>query len=221
MRQLIITLLIAASGVCWSLVYVDSIRTGFKQKTYCMPLFALGLNIAWEGIYAYTDLFVRGTIGAQAIANAVWFLLDIFIVVTYFKFGREEAEGELGRKWFVPWSVLVLVACIVRQFLFIAEFGDVAGEKYSAYLQNIAMSVAYLYMLNRRKSSKGQTMLIAVSKCIGTLTPTIYGTIEGNTFILVTGIICFIFDVIYIYFLHGIKKKERDAAEGNACTSCA
>lgn len=67
MLNVIINILIIISGICWSAVYVDSIRTGFKQKTYCMPLFALGLNIAWEGIYAYTDLFIRGDIGAQAI----------------------------------------------------------------------------------------------------------------------------------------------------------
>lgn len=211
MRDIIITLLIVMSGICWSVVYVDSIHTGLKQKTYCMPLFALGLNIAWEGIYAYTDLFIRGSINAQAIANTVWFLLDIFILVTWFKFGREEMEGELGRKLFIPWTALVLASCFVLQILFITEFGDVEGEKYSAYLQNIAMSAAYLYMLNRRKSSKGQTMLIAVCKCIGTLTPTIYGTMEGNTFILVTGIICFFFDLIYIYCLYHVIQKEKAA----------
>ena len=51
MLQMIINILIVISGICWSAVYIDSIRIGFKQKTYCMPLFALGLNIAWEGIY--------------------------------------------------------------------------------------------------------------------------------------------------------------------------
>ena len=212
MINLIINILIIISGICWSAVYVDSIRTGFKQKTYCMPLFALGLNIAWEGIYAYTDLFIRKDIGAQALANTAWFLLDIFIVVTFFKFGKEEAEGELGKKFFVPWTVIVLICCFVLQILFMVEFGDIAGEKYSAFLQNIAMSIAYLYMLNRRKSSKGQTMLIAICKCIGTLTPTIFGTIEGNMFILVTGVICFIFDMIYIYCLHHVIQKEK--AEG-------
>ena len=209
MINLIINILIIISGICWSAVYVDSIRTGFKQKTYCMPLFALGLNIAWEGIYAYTDLFIRKDIGAQALANTAWFLLDIFIVVTFFKFGKEEAEGELGKKFFVPWKVIVLICCFVLQILFMVEFGDIAGEKYSAFLQNIAMSIAYLYMLNRRKSSKGQTMLIAICKCIGTLTPTIFGTIEGNMFILVTGVICFIFDMIYIYCLHHVIQKEK------------
>lgn len=57
-------LLIVTSGICWSIVYIECIRIGFKEKTYCMPLFALGLNIAWEGIYAFTALFVRHNIGA-------------------------------------------------------------------------------------------------------------------------------------------------------------
>ena len=117
-------------------------------------------------------------------------------------------EGELGKKWFVPWTILVLASCFVLQILFMVEFGSVEGEKYSAFLQNIVMSIAYLYMLSRRKSSKGQTMTIAICKCIGTLTPTIFGTIEGNMFILVTGVICFIFDLIYIYFLYQVKQKE-------------
>ena len=209
MLNVIINILIVISGICWSVVYVDSIRLGFKQKTYAIPLFALALNIAWEGIYAYTDLFIRCDVGAQAIANTAWFLLDIFIVVTYFKFGREEAEGEMGKRLFVPWTLLVLAIGFTLQILFLVEFGDVAGEKYSAFLQNLAMSVAYLYMLNRRRSAKGQSMLIAVCKCIGTLTPTIFGTIEGNLFILVTGTICFLLDLVYIYCLHHVTKKER------------
>lgn len=203
--QLLITILIAISGICWSAVYVDCIRIGFKQKTYCMPLFALGLNIAWEGIYAFTDLFIRKSIGAQALANTAWFLLDIFIVITYIKFGKPKAENEWEKKCFIPWTILVLFCCLVLQLLFMTEFGSVEGEKYSAFLQNIAMSIAYLYMLDRRRSPKGQSMLIAVCKCIGTLTPTIYGIMEGNRFILVTGMICFVFDVLYIYFLKKVK----------------
>lgn len=210
--QILINILIVISGICWSAVYIDSIRLGFRQKTYCMPLFALGLNIAWEGIYAYTDLFIRQDIGAQAIANTAWFLLDIFILVTWFKYAKEEFSEPMARKAFLPWTVLVLAACFTLQILFLVEFGDVEGEKYSAFLQNIAMSVAYLYMLNRRRSSKGQSMLIAVCKCIGTLTPTIFGTIEGNTFILVTGILCFLLDLTYIYFLGFVRRQERAAA---------
>jgi hypothetical protein len=42
--------LILLSGLCWSIVYIQVIRKGFKDKTYGMPLFALSLNVAWESI---------------------------------------------------------------------------------------------------------------------------------------------------------------------------
>lgn len=203
-----ITLLIVTSGICWSIVYIESIRIGFQQKTYAMPLFALGLNIVWEGLYAFTDIFIRQSIGAQAIANACWFVLDCVIVYTYFKFGKSECRTETERRFFVPWSLLAFAACLVLQLLFYYWFGNVEGEKYAAYLQNVAMSLLYLSMLKERKSDKGQSMIIAVCKCIGTLTPTIFGTIEGNWFITVTGIICFVYDVIYIVALKKVKAKQ-------------
>lgn len=198
-------ILVIISGLCWSAVYVDSIRTGFKQKTYCMPLFALGLNIAWEGVYAYYEVLGRGTASLQGIANAVWFFLDIAIAVTYFKFSKNDCKSDTERKWQDPFGILVLAICIVIQFLFIYEFGDKPAEIYSAYLQNIAMSVAYLYMLNRRRSDKGQTILIAICKCVGTLAPTFIGIIEGNAFIVVTGAVCLVLDVLYIGFLYKVK----------------
>ena len=203
----LINFLIIVSGICWSIVYIESIRIGFKQKTCAMPLFALGLNIVWEGLYAFTDIFVRQSIGAQAIANACWFVLDCVIVYTYFKFGKSECRTETERKFFVPWSLLAFAACLVLQLLFFYWFSSVEGEKYSAYLQNIAMSLLYLSMLKERKSDKGQSMIIAVCKCIGTLTPTIFGTIEGNWFITVTGIICFVYDVIYIIALKKVQQR--------------
>lgn len=203
-----ITFLIVTSGICWSIVYIESIRIGFQQKTYAMPLFALGLNIVWEGLYAFTDIFIRQSIGAQAIANACWFVLDCVIVYTYFKFGKSECRTETERKFFVPWSLLAFAACLVLQLLFYYWFGNVEGEKYAAYLQNVAMSLLYLSMLKERKSDKGQSMTIAICKCIGTLAPTIFGTIEGNWFITVTGIICFVYDVIYIVALKKVKAKQ-------------
>ena len=98
---------------------------------------------------------------------------------------------------------------LIHEVLFIYEFGSVEGEKYSAYLQNLVMSLMFIGRLDREKTCKGQTMTIAVSKCIGTLTPTIYGTMEGNMFILVTGIFCFIFDIIYILYLHRVQSQEQ------------
>ncbi len=202
-------ILVVISGICWSTVYVDSIRTGFKQKTYCMPIFALGLNIVWEAIYSYYELFGRGFVSIQGFANAAWVILDVVIVYTYFKYCKNDCKTELEKKWQVPFGILTLILCVIIQVLFIYEFGDKQAEIYSAYLQNIAMSVAYLYMLNRRRSSLGQTRLIAICKWVGTLAPTLIGVIENNVFIVVTGIVCFVLDGMYYYFLSHVIREER------------
>ncbi len=200
--------LVVISGLCWSMVYINSIRTGFRQKTYCMPIFALGLNIAWEGIYAYYEVLGRGSISIQGIANTAWFFLDIVLLYTYFRFGKSDCETEMEKKWQIPFGILVLLISITIQVLFIYEFGDQQAEIYSAYLQNIAMSAAYLYLLNRRRGSKGQTKTIAICKWIGTLAPTLIGVIESNAFIVITGIICFVLDGLYFYFLSYVQERE-------------
>ena len=51
-------ILVAISGIAWTIVYLELIRTGFRQKACGMPLFVLTLNLAWEVIYAVDGLFV-------------------------------------------------------------------------------------------------------------------------------------------------------------------
>ena len=82
------------------------------------------------------------------------------------------------------------------------------GAGYSAFLQNLLMSVLFIDMLVRRASREGQSLLIAVSKWLGTLAPTIlFGVIgeagfpQGSVFIVIIGSLCSVFDLIYIFML--------------------
>ena len=70
--------LTALSGVAWTIVYIASIRIGFKHETYAMPIAALSLNIAWESIYAIHDLV--NAPGPQAYINLVWAFADVVIL---------------------------------------------------------------------------------------------------------------------------------------------
>ena len=66
-------ILVAISGIAWTIVYIELIRKGFKEKACGMPLFALTLNFAWEIIYAIDGLFIsKSFILVQSIANVVW-----------------------------------------------------------------------------------------------------------------------------------------------------
>jgi hypothetical protein len=62
-------------------------------------------------------------------------------------------------------------------------------------------------MLVTRNNLKGQNLAIGINKWIGTLAPTIlYGVIYEYKLILILGLFCSLFDMLYIYFLYHIKK---------------
>ena len=111
-------------------------------------------------------------------------------------------------KLFIGWSVLGLMTAFAVQYAVIREFGVAKGAAYSAFPQNLIMSILFIAMLARRGSREGQSILIAVSKWIGTLAPTIlFGVIgqggfpHGSFLILTVGLFCSVFDVIYIWLM--------------------
>ena len=201
--NLFLTLL---SGVCWSIVYLELIRKGFRDKTCAMPLFALGLNFAWEITYSVDSLLLN-TASVQGWVNLVWALLDAVIVCTFFRYGREFFP-EKAKKYFIPFSILAFAACFALQFAFYFHFESVPASKYSAFVQNAAMSIMFLTMLFTRGNTRGQTVLMAAAKWIGTLAPTILGGFveEFNIYIVLMGAVCFVFDGIYTIVLAKWKK---------------
>ena len=81
--------------------------------------------------------------------------------------------------------------------------------KYSAFLQNLVMSVLFINLFAKRGNMEGQSILLAVSKWIGTLAPTIlFGIVHFNLFVLVCGIFCSVFDLIYIVLLVNYKRNH-------------
>lgn len=210
MIEMILTLI---SGMAWMTVYVSIIVLGFKQKSAAMPLFALGLNFAWEFLCTFTDtVFLAhgplvGLNLAQVIVNALWVCLDFVIVVIYFKYGRERWP-QSSHVWFVPGSLLVFVCCFAVQIGFFVQFGAVDGAQYTAFLQNLLMSVLFIVMLFNRTDTRGQSLVIGVAKWLGTLAPTLlFGVItQVSPLIIVCGTFCCVFDIAYIILLNQKKK---------------
>ena len=214
MENAIYYTLMALSGIFWVITYIDGIRIGFRQKTYAIPFFALGLNLAWEALYSYQALFIDHAINVQLFSKVCWLILDIPVLVTFLKFGKSECKTDLERRWFAPWTAIVLVTSFTLQIMFCVFFGSSKGNIYSSFLQNLIMSVLFISLLRQRQSSKGQSMLIAVCKCIGTLTPTVaIGIMYDYFFVTVVGLLCFMFDVLYIYFLYEVKASEKKTAQ--------
>lgn len=197
------------SGVAWTVVYIEAIRVGLRDRTYAMPVAALALNFAWESTYAVSDFTVG--VSAQGIVNVVWALADIVIVYTYLRYGRAELPGFVTRPMFAFWSVLLFVSAFAVQWLFLAHFGAHDASRYSAFLQNLLMSGLFIALYASRRGPLGQSLVIAVAKWLGTLAPTfLFGVIEDNPFILGLGLLCAVFDLAYIALL------ARNPADGKA-----
>ncbi|WP_426979634.1 hypothetical protein ACQCSU_10425 [Pseudarthrobacter sp. O4] len=195
-----ILFLTIVSGLAWTVVYVDAIRIGFRDKSYAIPAAALGLNFAWEAIHATRS--VATGITAQGVFNIAWGLADVVIVYTFLKFGRSELPGWVTRRLFIGWALLLGVASFGVQLLFVVEFGWGDAARYAAFLQNLLMSGLFLAMFVARGGSRGQTLLIAAAKWIGTLAPTVvFGWYGNSPLILGVGILCSIFDLAYIGLL--------------------
>lgn len=204
--EMFLTLL---SGIGWCIVYEECIRLAIRDKTYAMPFWALALNITWEGIYTYLDL--SAGVGVQGIVNVLWFCLDVVILTLYFKYGKKHHELK-GDSLFYAWTILGIAAMFLVQLAYIKEFGleGHLSAQYSAFAQNLLMSIAFIHMLVKRGSTKGQSLLLAVAKWIGTLAPTItMGIMSTNYVVLACGLLCTVYDLLYIALLYRAKKSEQ------------
>lgn len=199
--------LTVVSGIAWTVVYLDCIRVGFRDHTFPMPLFALGLNIAWEVMYGYK--VITHVVNAQAVIIVIWAALDAVIVVTYFRYGRRYWPSHLPRWGFIPWGASAIVLGFVLQQLFVVEFGDQQAVRYAAFLQNLLMSVLFLAMFASRPGGEGQSTTIAVGKLVGTMAATvIYGVLEASVFILTVGVACAALDAAYVWCLRDLRHGE-------------
>jgi hypothetical protein len=188
------------SGVAWTVVYLAAIRVGFQQKTYAIPAAALALNIAWESIYATHGLAADPSV--QTFVNLAWTVADLLIIYTFLRYGRRELPGFVSRLMFITWSILLFATAYIVQWLFIVEFGWSDASRYAAFLQNLLMSGLFIAMFVARGGPRGQSIIIAIAKWIGTLAPTIaFGALAGSAFILGLGILCSLFDLAYLGLL--------------------
>ncbi len=199
-------LLMNSGGLFWSLTYILIIKHGFKDKTYGMPLVALCANISWEAIFS----FIHPHSPPQLYINYVWFFLDVLIVLQFLKFGRSEFPKFSNKRFYTVFLLALATAFFLVLFI-TYEFNDWQGA-YSAFGQNLLMSILFIAMLLNRDSLKGQSIYIALFKMLGTGVSSLafyfYQPISQGSFLL-----SFLFVSIFIYdsiYLGMIYRKYRE-----------
>jgi len=190
-----------AGGLSWTIAYISAISASFRDQTYGMPVVALALNFSWEVIWTFKAFYEPPSL--HLYVTLLWGLTDIGLIVCYLSFGRSEFGPYVTRPIFVVASALLFVVAFALQEAFIVQLGA-SANLISAFLQNALMSWLFISMFFARCGTRGQTLTVAVFKCIGTLAPTIlFGFIYLMPLIIVLGMICFVLDVVYIGLVAG------------------
>lgn len=201
------------AGLGWLLAYIDLIRLGIKQKTYGMPIAALALNIVWEGLYAYMywahdGMFYGGYM--MACVNTAWFFADCAILYTHLKWGKKDFKKFANEKYFWSWFAAMMIMAFIVEITWLQAYG-VRANGCTAIVQNLPMSILFIFLLYIRKSTEGQSMNIALGKMFGTigawLAIAVYPSLQDPLNIWV-GVACTSFDLIYCVLLYKQFKAE-------------
>jgi hypothetical protein len=181
------------SGIFWSATYLLIIRRSILDQTYGMPLAALCANISWEFIFS----FIYPPSIIQHIVNLVWFVLDVIILMQFLHYGPREFTN-LPKWVFYLGFGLALVTSFFAVLLITLEFHN--GEVYSAFGQNLMMSILFIVMLYRRRSLRGQSISIAVCKLLGTALASLafFFFFRQSALLLFFYIGTLVYDVIYV-----------------------
>ena len=189
--------------------YSIAIYKGIKDKSYAMPFFALCLNISWEILY-FKKVLNGGDGGLLwTVMDSIWLILDSGILITYFLYGKKYYPDKL-KNYFWIFSIfqLIIAMLIMNEFYINYPFH---AKINAGFFINIVMSMLFIDMLIKRNGKEGQSIILAITKFIGTLVATIlsgfcFGAI--NRISLVLGGVSAVVDIIYI-FINNMGSKRR------------
>ena len=200
--------LMVVGGLFWSLTYFLIIRRGFKDKTFGMPLVALSANISWEAIFS----LIYPPLPPQLYINYAWFALDIVIVFQFLRFGKSEFLKFSTKKFYSVFLSMSLIAFgLILTITY--ELHDFLGV-YTAFGQNLVMSVLFITMLLSRNGIRGQSVYIALFKMLGTgvisLAFYLYQSISQESILLPTLYVSiFVVDMIYLILIYQKSKENK------------
>lgn len=205
------TAFILMGAISWIIVYIELIRKGIKDKACGMPFFALIFNLTWEVLYEIDCVFIaKSFMLIPLISYTVWAILDCFILALWFQYGRQYFP-ENCKKHFILYSMFAILIALGLQLAFYFGFDSTTrSADYSAFIINVVMSAMFLVRLFRDEDLKGQSLIVTIFKWVGTLSYTICANLNGiNIFVLITGILCSILDVICIYYFIKLGKTPK------------
>ncbi|NGO12169.1 hypothetical protein G5C60_32335 [Streptomyces sp. HC44] len=192
------------TAVGWIVTYVLAIRQAVMDGRTGIPAYLVAVNFAWE----FSLTFLLEQTPTQRQINFVWVVFSVVLLYQAFRYGRNDYPGLSPRtfRWtlagVVVWAALIVMAGA-------NEFHDRDGM-YTGMIIQVPLSAAFLLMLKRRGSSLGQSMYIAVAKCVGSVFAglTAFVVYPSHLLFLVLVPTYVGLDIAYLMMLHRTMRTE-------------
>ena len=180
------------SILAWGITYILIVFSCKKQEGVpkrAIPLVPPLLNLSWELV---------ALVHSQAFwGHIVWFGLSILVFDSCLM-----SITNLKKQLFYA----LLLGPIAILFSLIFMYG---GMLVSSFAINVIMSICY--WMDRRNLLEKRKILIATTKCIGTLAATIHYA-PYSTGVAIMGIVIVVFDLMYLVFC---IRENKDSKEKN------
>ena len=149
--------------IFWGIAYVLIVRRGFIDKTFGYPFIAICVDIAW--VTTFTLIY------PQSPFMLLFVVVDLIFLYQLLKF-RTSDLNNLSKLQYYAAVVLAIVTSFALIIAFSIEFDDVHGV-YSSFVDTLLTSILFIVLILRRNNVKGQSIYIAISKMLGTLSAVI------------------------------------------------
>ena len=149
--------------IFWGIAYVLIVRRGFIDKTFGYPFIAICVDIAW--VTTFTLIY------PQSPFMLLFVVVDLIFLYQLLKF-RTSDLNNLSKFQYYAAVVLAIVTSFALIIAFSIEFNDVHGV-YSSFVDTLLTSILFIVLILRRNNVKGQSIYIAISKMLGTLSAVI------------------------------------------------
>ena len=91
---------------------------------------------------------------------------------------------------------IIVLAILIILYNFVDNW-----KMYFSFTDNVVMSALFIVMYYVRGGKRGQSLSIAVTKCIGTFCATLTMILAEQLFGILLGLLCLLLDIVYIVIL--------------------
>ena len=201
--------LFLTGGALWAIGYIAILIAIYKKKFVEMPATVLAANIAWEFLWSF--IFPQNMGMVVKIGYTLWFVLDLFIVYGFYRYGAKQVEDgfKKGYAWYFTFGIL---AWLVFTYFFVAQgFDNPIGAR-SAYVSNLLISALYITQFMRLEDKSVLSLTTCWTKGLGTGLITVMCILRWpeDHWTICMGALCFIMDIYYFKLLLNYKWSQKN-----------